>query len=259
MHFHYRRIAKGVARRATVQERRLQREIEGEDRIEKPEYDRLLVFDALKSTGIGQPRLILSGRGIVVKRNDAPILDGIDVELRGGDRVWLSGSNGSGKTTLLEVLAGAQSTGGEVLYGTDVNVGYLRQEHFKSTLAGDFTVLDSMRSSGAGEESALRAILDQFLFTGHDVKRRVVDLSYGERLRLEIARIIASGASALLLDEPTNHLDLPGIERLQFALASYRGPLVVVSHDRAFLQGLALSIEWPLQNGTIVPRFSNLA
>ncbi|MGD9712492.1 MAG: ribosomal protection-like ABC-F family protein [Thermomicrobiales bacterium] len=253
IHFHYRKIAKGVARRATVHERRLQREIAGEDRIEKPEYERRLVFNSLHGLGVGQPRLILSARDIAAERGGRKILAGIDLDLRGGDRVWLSGPNGSGKTTLLEILAGADPLRGKVEYGEAVSIGYLRQEHLRVSVPAKLSVLDWMRQNGTGEESAVRALLDQFLFSGREAMKAVASLSFGERLRLETARLIHNGSNALLLDEPTNHLDLPGIEQLQSALSSYQGPLVIVSHDRTFLQNLALTTEWPLHEGKITP------
>jgi len=258
INFAIRKVAKGTARRAIVQERRLLRQLDGEERIDKPEYDRRLVFNALDSTGIVDPKLVLSARGLVQLREGRRVLDGIDLDLRGGDRVWLSGSNGSGKTTLLEILAGAEPSAGLVQYGEDVSIGYLRQEHLRTDFPPGTSVLTWMRQSGRGEESAIRALLDQFLFTGHEVMKNVSTLSYGERLRLEIARLIHSGANALLLDEPTNHLDLPGIEQMQAALSSYQGPLVVVSHDRTFLRQLSITTEWPLRNGRVVPVANHL-
>jgi ATPase subunit of ABC transporter with duplicated ATPase domains len=251
IHFHYRKIAKGVARRATVQERRLQRSLDGEEQIDKPEYEKRLNLRTLAESGLDDRRMVLTARDIRCELGGRAVLDGVDVTLHGGDRVWLSGPNGSGKTTLLEILSGRRASSGTLLLGSGVNVGYLRQEHLRNEPGGNRTVLDAMREVTAGEESAVRAVLDQFLFTGREVMKQVGQLSYGERVRLELARLAGSGANALLLDEPTNHLDLPAVERLQTALASYRGPLVVVSHDRAFVAGLGATVEWLMQNGKV--------
>ncbi len=249
INFAIRKIAKGTARRAVVQERRLERGLAGADHIEKPAYDRTLYLASLARSGDASRRLILAASGVTQCVNGRPILENIDLEMHGGDRVWLSGPNGSGKTTLLEILAGKPPSSGKVVVGDDLTIGYLRQEHLRSSAPLGQTVLDSMRSAVTGEESAVRALLDQFLFTCREVMKDVALLSYGERLRLELARIVGRGADALLLDEPTNHLDLPGIEQLQAALSTYRGPLVIVSHDRAFIDALDLTTEWHLHNG----------
>lgn len=251
INFAIRKIAKGTARRAIVQERRLERGLAGADHIEKPAYDRSLYLAALARSGDASRRLILSACGVSFHVGDSMILDSIDLEVHGGDRVWLSGPNGSGKTTLLEILAGQLPSSGQVLVGEGLTIGYLRQEHLRSSAPAGQTVLEAMRNTMTGEESAVRAVLDQFLFTGREVMKEVALLSYGERLRLELARIVGAGADALLLDEPTNHLDLPGIEQLQTALSTYRGPLVIVSHDRAFIDALELTTEWHLHEGHI--------
>jgi ATP-binding cassette subfamily F protein 3 len=250
INFHYRKIAKGVARRATVQERRLQRSIDSEVHIERPEYDRRLYLRSLSESGIAEQRLVLSAKEISVAFGDRAIFTDLSLTIRGGDRVALIGPNGSGKTTLLEVLAGIRKPGnGHVEFGTGVIVGYLRQEHLRLPVDPGHTVLDAMRKAGAGEEAAMRAILDQFLFTGQEVMKSVRSLSYGERVRLELAGLIGAGANVLMLDEPTNHLDLPAVERLQAALQAYRGPLVVSSHDRSFIDGIGVSAVWLMSDG----------
>jgi ATPase subunit of ABC transporter with duplicated ATPase domains len=250
INFHYRKIAKGVARRATVQERRLQRSMDSEGHIERPEYDRSLYLRSLSESGIAEQRLVLSAKEISVAFGDRVIFDDLSLTIRGGDRVALIGPNGSGKTTLLEVLAGIREPGnGNIEFGTGVIVGYLRQEHLRLPVDPRHTVLDAMRKAGIGEEAAMRAILDQFLFTGQEVMKSVRSLSYGERVRLELAGLIGAGANVLMLDEPTNHLDLPAVERLQAALQAYRGPLVVSSHDRAFIDGIGVSAVWLMGDG----------
>jgi ATP-binding cassette subfamily F protein 3 len=90
-------------------------------------------------------------------------------------------------------------------------------------------------------EDAARAFLDKFLFSGDSVHRRVADLSYGERSRLALACLVASGANVLLLDEPTSHLDLSALDRIESALAEYPGPLLIASHDRHFLDAVGIT------------------
>ncbi len=253
INFHYRKIAKGVARRATVQEKRLRRDLASDEHLEKPEYDKRLYLRTLVESGIDDQRLVLAAKGLTAVVDGRTLFADVDLTVRGGDRVWLSGPNGSGKTTLLEMLAGVRPGDGDVELGADVTIGYLRQEHLRSEVANEMTALEAARLAGPGEESAIRAVLDQFLFTGRDVLKEVRHLSYGERLRLELARLVIGGANVLLLDEPTNHLDLPAIERLQAALEAYAGPLVVVSHDRAFIAGLGLTTEWRIEHGEVKP------
>jgi ATPase subunit of ABC transporter with duplicated ATPase domains len=252
IHFHYRKIAKGVARRATVQQRRLERGIASEEHIERPAYDRRMHLGSLVESGMAGQRMVLAADNIRCVLGGRRVLDGVSVTLRGGDRVALVGPNGSGKTTLLDVLAGARDCKGAVRSGSCANIGYLRQEHRRQDLPAGEQVLDAMRRESGGEEAALRAVLDQFLFTGEDVHKRVRNLSYGERVRLELALLVGRGANVLLLDEPTNHLDLPAIDRLREAIAAYRGPLIVSSHDRAFLRGIGIGAVWTLHDGRVV-------
>ena len=253
IHFHYRKVAKKVAQRAKSQERRLERYLESEDRLDRPEDPKRLYLDDLGEHALTDRRLAVTAQGLRVAYGEQVILDGVDLTVHGGDRLALVGPNGSGKSTLVRALAGHLPPGasGAVRYGEEVRVGYLPQEHGGDPEASARTVLDTYRASVIGYEDEARAFLDKFLFTGEQVYRRLDQLSYGERAKLSLAILVASGANLLLLDEPTSHLDLAALDRIESALAEYPGPLVVASHDRYFLSQIGVTRVLYLADGRL--------
>ncbi|GAB3223092.1 ATP-binding cassette domain-containing protein [Glycomyces halotolerans] len=167
--------------------------------------------------------------------------DGIDLHLRGPERVGLTGDNGSGKTTLLRAVAEAAR----------VPHGFLTQR--LELLDDDATVLDNVRSLAPdADPTLLRTRLARFLLRGEAVFHKTATLSGGERLRAALATVLSARPAPhlLLLDEPTNNLDMTSIRQLQQALRAYEGALLVVSHDEAFLDGLALTRRVRLERGT---------
>ena len=165
----------------------------------------------------------------------------VDVELAidRGARVVILGLNGAGKTTLLRILAGVETPDtGEVLPGHGLRMGYYAQEH--DTLDPQATVLDNMLHA-AGDMSATecRSVLGQFLFTGDDVDKPAHVLSGGEKTRLALATLVVSGANVLLLDEPTNNLDPASREEVLGALSTYKGAVILVTHDEGAVQALS--------------------
>jgi ATPase subunit of ABC transporter with duplicated ATPase domains len=158
----------------------------------------------------------------------------LDLELAWGDRLAIAGSNGSGKTTLLDALLGrVPLAAGTRWAGPGVVVGELEQR--RTTFAGEETLLDEfVRESGFTAEDA-RTLLAKFDLGAGDVLRRAASLSPGERTRAVLALLSARGVNCLVLDEPTNHLDVEAIEELEHALAGYEGTVVLVTHDRVFL------------------------
>ncbi len=237
IHFHYRKVAKGIARRATVQKNRLERELGSEDRLERPESDKPIFFNGILETGISDRRTLIVAEHLAVAPGDRTILDQIELTLRGGDRVAIIGENGSGKTSLVRTLLGELVPArGSVYRAPAVRIGYLQQELLRSGLPPETSVLDAVRDVNAGSHTEIRNLLAQFHFTGEEVFKQLHILSAGERIRLELARMAASGANLLVLDEPTSHLDLPAIEQLELALQRYSGAILAVSHDRAFLE-----------------------
>lgn len=191
-----------------------------------------------------QPRMV-SGNDVVLASGLAKsfagkrLFAGVELHIRRGDRAFLLGPNGCGKTTLLRVLLGKTPPDcGRFTFGTNVQVGY-----FDQGLAGlhpEKTVLDEVWDTyPAMTQTQVRSALAAFLFQGEDVYKLVRELSGGEKARTALLKLMLSGANLLLLDEPTNHLDISSREALEDALADYEGTLLVVSHDRYFINKLA--------------------
>lgn len=164
------------------------------------------------------------------------VFSGVDLLLNRGDKVAVVGVNGAGKTTFLKIVAGEIEAGkGEITFGTNVKMSYFGQ-HQAQELSPQLSVLETM--SFAGEDmtiTQIRSLLGAFLFRGEDVDKKVAVLSGGEKSRLALAKMIAVPANCMLLDEPTNHLDMSSQEVLMEAMAQYDGTIVVVSHNRYFL------------------------
>ena len=161
------------------------------------------------------------------------------IEIRRGEKVALVGRNGEGKTTLMRVIMGELAPlGGEARLGHNVHIGYYAQNQ-EDILDPTETVLGTLDRVAVGEmRTRLRDLLGAFLFKGEDVDKRVSVLSGGERARLGMARLMLSPYNVLALDEPTNHMDIQSKDRLKQALLAFDGTLIVVSHDRDFLEGL---------------------
>lgn len=169
---------------------------------------------------------------------DKNIFKGVDLEINRNDKVAFVGQNGQGKSTLVKIIAEQLAHDGLLKLGHNVDIGYYAQEQAK-TLDGDITLLQTIEDS-APEDLRKRArdFLGSFLFTGEDVEKKVKVLSGGEKGRLALCKLLLHPHNLLVMDEPTNHLDMKSKERLKNALRDYDGTLVVVSHDRYFLQGL---------------------
>jgi macrolide transport system ATP-binding/permease protein len=188
------------------------------------------------------------------------VLHEVTLSIREGDRLGLVGPNGAGKSTLLRLLAGQERPDeGTVSLAPSVVVGYLEQE--PGTRPDDpadpadpaETLFEAYRRGLLGLEGALRADLVRHGFFRHqDLDRRVRDLSAGQRRKLQLARLVATGANLLLLDEPTNHLDFPTLEAFEEALQGFPGPVLAVSHDRRFIERFG-GQAWELAEGHLVP------
>ena len=252
-HDYIRGRAKKVAKRAKSQERRLERYIAGEGRVERPEAPRHLSLADLAADALTDDRLAVAAHDLRVAYDGTTVLVGVDLSLHGGERLALVGPNGGGKSTLLRFLAGEAlgEVSGTVRHGEGIRVGYLPQEQGGDPVAGARTALETFRAAIVGYEDEARAFLDKFLLSGELVGRRVDQLSYGERARLALAILVAGGANLLLLDEPTSHLDGDAIERIETALAAYPGPLIVASHDRYFLSQIGVTGILLLEGGRL--------
>jgi ATP-binding cassette, subfamily F, member 3 len=165
------------------------------------------------------------------------LLEGGDLWLERGEHVSLVGPNGIGKTTLIEALAGRRELdGGRVRTGHNVKLGYLSQHAEELGMRG--TALEAAQRATGLTPNKARALLGSFLFSGDEAEKPLDGLSGGERRRLSLAVLVASGANALVLDEPTNHLDLDAREALEDALLAFDGAVLLVSHDRALLDAV---------------------
>jgi ATP-binding cassette, subfamily F, member 3 len=163
-----------------------------------------------------------------------PVLTGIRFLIRHGERVGLIGANGAGKSVLLRLILGMEvPDAGEIKIGPSVKVGYYAQEHENLDL--EMTLIDTVRRAGTMSESNAVAFLLRYLFSYKQAGEKVCTLSGGERSRLQLALLVLSGANFLLLDEPTNNLDIASAEVLETALTDFVGTVLVISHDRYFL------------------------
>lgn len=166
--------------------------------------------------------------------DEEPLLTGVNLKLRKGDKVALLGPNGCGKTTLLKMITGElEPDAGVIKHGSRVKIGYFSQEH--EDLVDDHTVLDEIIYNFDLNLEQARTWLGQMLFSEDDVFKKVGDLSGGERGRLCLLKLLLSGANFLLLDEPTNHLDIESREMVEDMLNHYPGTILLVSHDRYFI------------------------
>jgi ATP-binding cassette, subfamily F, member 3 len=192
------------------------------------------------TTQIRSGDLVLATKDLAVGY-DRPLFYAEDSEIRRGDRVALIGPNGAGKTTLLRTILGQiPPLQGKVRFGASVEAGYLAQA--QAGLDPEETVLDSVLDVRNLPLAQARNFLGQFLFRGDDVFRTIGTLSGGQRSRVALARLTLQGANFLLLDEPTNHLDLDTQEILEQVLRQFPGTILLVTHDRWLVQGLATQV-----------------
>ena len=218
------------------------------ERLERIEVDE----EDLSRLNIKFPPAPRSGQ-IVAEIKDAGksfgekhIFSGATFTIERGQKIALVGRNGEGKTTMARMLIGElEPTEGSIKLGANVNIGYYAQNQ-DDLMDGDFTVFDTLDRVAVGDiRTRLRDILGAFLFRGEDIDKKVKVLSGGERSRLAMARLMLEPYNLLVLDEPTNHMDMRSKDILKNALQKYDGTVVVISHDRDFLDGLVDRIyEW---------------
>ena len=208
------------------------------ERVEAPSASRrTLGFEFLKPPRSGRDVLVVEG--LRLEAGDKRLLDDTSFALVRGEHVALVGPNGSGKTTLLETLLGRREpAAGRIRLGHDVVPAYFSQHEAELDERG--SVLDAAVSGTGLRRPEAQALLGRFLFSGWaDHEKRVTALSGGERRRLALAIVVASGANFLVLDEPTNHLDLESRESLEAALEAFPGTVLLVTHDRALLDAVS--------------------
>jgi ATPase subunit of ABC transporter with duplicated ATPase domains len=194
---------------------------------------------------------------VVVRLTDAVcragdfVLGPLSLTVQAGERVAILGANGSGKSTLIDVILGRRELdSGERWFGPGVVAGELEQRRHQ--LADDSSLLDAFMRATAMSIPDARTLLAKFGIGAAEVGRPTASLSPGERTRTVLALLMATGTNCLVLDEPTNHLDLPAIEQLETALESFRGTVLLVTHDRTLLDHVRLSRRLTLAAGQVI-------
>jgi ATP-binding cassette subfamily F protein 3 len=241
-------IAKKVARKAKSREKKLDRYLDADERVEKPKagWQIKLKFD--HPAHLGKQVLTLEDLTIGYPGYE-PLLTKINLQVQAGQRIAFTGPNGSGKTTLLRIIAGRLAPlSGAARLGSTVKLGYMSQE--QESLDPEKNAVETVQVVAPFNQTETRSFLHYYLFKGDDPLRPVKLLSYGERARLMLAKLVAQGCNFLLLDEPINHLDIPSREQFEQALTSFEGTVLAVVHDRYFIERFAQEL-WVLHAGGI--------
>ncbi len=200
--------------------------------VEKPKTD--LELSVLFKPKKESSKTVVYLDKVSIKFDEHQILSDYSLVINQGDRVTLVGPNGSGKSTLINLILGKLSpTNGKIELGNNIDIGYLPQEH--GQLSSDLNPIDYLIDSAKVDRTSAYKLTKRFLFTAEDLRTPTNKLSSGQKSKLALASIMASGANFIILDEPTNYLDISSREALEEALVSYPGTLLVVSHDRYFL------------------------
>ena len=212
------------------------------DKIERIAIDNEDVskFNIRFQPSVTPGKVIFEAKNLGKAYGNKQIFDNVDFFVERGDRIALLGQNGQGKTTLAKILAGdIKDYSGEWNLGHNVSIGYFAQNQ-EEVLTPEKTVLQEAEDSATEEtRPRVRDLLGSFLFQGEDVTKKTKVLSGGERNRLALCKLLLRPFNTLIMDEPTNHLDIQSKEIIKLALQKYEGTLIVISHDREFLQGLS--------------------
>ncbi|MBQ0117868.1 MAG: ABC-F family ATP-binding cassette domain-containing protein, partial [Flavobacterium sp.] len=210
------------------------------DKVERIEVDE----DDNSVMNISFPVSVVPGRVVVEADKvtkaygDRTILKDISLLIERGSKIAFVGQNGQGKSTFVKAIVNEFEYTGEIKLGHNVQLGYFAQNQAEY-LDGEKTLLDTMLEAATdSNRSKVRDMLGSFLFRGDDVDKKVKVLSGGERNRLALCKLLLQPINVLLMDEPTNHLDIKSKNVLKAALAKFEGTLIIVSHDRDFLQGM---------------------
>ena len=212
------------------------------DKLERIEVDTddVSKFNIRFQPAVTPGKVVFEAKNLGKAYGNKQIFDKVDFFIERGQRIALLGQNGQGKTTLAKILAGEiTDTTGEWNLGHNVNIGYFAQNQ-EEVLTPNKTVLEEAEDSATEEtRPRVRDLLGSFLFQGEDVQKKTKVLSGGERNRLALCKLLLRPFNTLIMDEPTNHLDIQSKEIIKMALQKFEGTLIVISHDREFLQGLS--------------------
>jgi len=210
----------------------IQNRLDKMDKLEKPLMERRRMD--LKLSGWRGSQKVLEYKKVSKDFDKRQVLKEVNFVLRHGERVGVIGPNGAGKSVLLRLALNLlQPDSGDVILGPSIQTAWYAQEH--ETLDPDQSVLDTVRLAGNMSESSAVSLLGKYLFSYRQSTQKVMELSGGERSRLQLALVVLSKANFLLLDEPTNNLDIASAEVLEEALAEFEGTALIISHDRYFL------------------------
>ena len=235
-----RRIAKKVAIKAKSREKKLNRYLKSDERVDKPLQGWHMKLE------LGQPDH--QSKDVLVTESlsigyapDNPLLENINLFIRAGQRIVLTGPNGAGKTSFVRTITGKlPPLSGSFRLGGATKLGYMAQE--QELLNPNFSALQTIQSVATFNETDARNFLHYFLFKGDVVLHPSRELSFGERARLQLATLVAQGCTFLVLDEPINHLDISSRERFEEALENFKGTILAVVHDRSFIERFASNI-----------------
>jgi ATP-binding cassette, subfamily F, member 3 len=241
------RSTKNVAGKAKHIEARIDR-ILTDEKIEKPQDNWKIKLDFGGSEYQSKDVLVTESLSIGYTQNNLLLAD-INVFIRAGQRVVLTGANGSGKTTFIRTVVGKiPPLMGSFRLGGATKLGYMAQE--QELLNPSFNAVQTIQAVSNNNETETRNFLHYFLFKGDAALRPISELSFGERARLQLALLIAQGCTFLILDEPINHLDIPSRERFEEALENFNGTILAVVHDRSFIERFATDV-WVAKDGKI--------
>jgi ATP-binding cassette subfamily F protein 3 len=240
-------IRRNLAGQRTKEAQGRRKRLERLPKLERPQFHKRLNLPIQPALRSGD--LVLATHELVVGYPDGePLFSCPDLEIKRGYKVALLGPNGAGKTTFLKTILGeVEPKAGAVRFGAGVEVGYYAQTHASLDLRA--TVLDEILSVENLPIGEARNYLGRFLFSGDEVFKPIGALSGGERSRVALAKLALTGANFLILDEPTNHLDILSQETLESVLNQFGGTILLVSHDRYFVDALASHV-WVLEPET---------
>jgi ATP-binding cassette subfamily F protein 3 len=232
-----RRIAKKVAVKAKSREKKLNRFLKSNERVDKPLQSWQMKLDFGAPDHQSKDVLVTASLSVGYTTEN-PLLIDLNLFIRAGQRIVLTGPNGAGKTSFIRTIVGTiPPLSGNFRLGGTTKLGYMAQE--QELLNPNLSALQTIQSAAPFNETETRSFLHYFLFKGDIALHPSRDLSFGERARLQLATLVAQGCTFLILDEPINHLDIPSRERFEEALENFKGTILAVVHDRSFIEKFA--------------------
>ena len=225
----------------------IEKRIEKMDKVDKPKRARRIAKEFGDS--VHAAKVMVSFDAVSKQYGDNILMDGVDLDIRRGDRIALIGANGCGKTTLLKIILGEEAhDSGIVKKSENARIAYMPQIiEFDNPEA---TILDTFREATGEKQEKARSVLAGFHFRAEDVMKKVGTLSGGEKSRLKLCLLMQNNINLLILDEPTNHLDIESREWIEQAIEKFDGIILFISHDRYFL-GKFVETIWAMEGGKV--------